>query len=55
MHKTGMLCPIPDFYVFIKHDELIQVEKFSKFLPAISCGNNALWELMTRRINRFNL
>lgn len=55
MYKTGMLCPIPGFYVFIKHvddslcmqkhDEIIQVEKFSRFPPAMSCGNNAFWEL----------
>ena len=55
MYKTGMLCPIPGFYVFIKHaddslcmqkhDELIQIEKFSRFPPAKACGNNAFWEL----------
>ncbi|MEX0656332.1 MAG: hypothetical protein WD154_02155 [Nitrosopumilaceae archaeon] len=28
-----------------KHDEIIQVEKFSRFPPAMSCGNNAFWEL----------
>jgi hypothetical protein len=55
MYKTGMLCPIPGFYVFIKHtddsicmkkhDEVIQVEKFSRFPPARTCKNKAFWEL----------
>lgn len=60
MYKTGMLCPIPGFYVFIKHaddslcmqkhDEIIQVEKFSRFPPAASCRNNAFWELRSEEL-----
>lgn len=55
MYKTGMLCPIPGFYVFIKHtddspcmkkhEEIIKMKQFDVFPLSHTCGHRVFWEL----------